>query len=493
MTQSKLDAAPPAADSAVAPLLAKAAEVSRKMFGYETLRAHQTDVLRHVLAGTDCLAVLPTGSGKSLTYVVPALMRPGLVLVISPLIALIRDQVRRFAGGGVACASLDSMQSPSEKDQVWDRLARGELQLLLVSPERLARPDFRERLRGVKIQLVAIDEAHCISHWGSHFRPDYRLIGEHLADMEPVQKLAVTATATARVRQDIIESLRLQKAETVWGEFGRDNLNLKVIKVEKVVEQWSAVLQSVLTCEGSGIVYVPTRKNARELHRMLEDAGVPTVAYHAGMSSEQRQYSHTAFISGQARVAVATHAFGLGIDKEDIRFVHHAGLPGSIEQYVQEIGRAGRDGKPAQCWMVYGARDYHIQKFMIEKSYPELSLLKSVMDGCRIFLAGSVGQSPMAVIRHLSQTLDASGEEIDEAVKILCREGLLSRLRAQGQGFRGEEDETLIELGRLSEEEAVFRDYPLRKLDSMAKLDAMRTFATQKTGRMALLEEYFRK
>lgn len=473
-------------------LLEQAAEVSRRVFGYEKLRTQQSEVLRHVLAGSDCLAVLPTGSGKSITYALPALIRPGLVLVISPLIALIRDQVRRFAGQGVACASLDSTQTSGEKDEVWERLARGELQLLLVSPERLARQDFRDRIKEVKLQLVAVDEAHCVSQWGNHFRPDYRMIGEYLNDFGPVQRLAVTATATSRVREDIVRSLSLQKPETVWGDFRRDNLKMKVIKADKVIAQLNATLASVLACEGAGIVYVPTRKSARDVHRMLSDAGVSVVTYHAGMPAEQRHASHADFMAGKARVAVATHAFGLGIDKEDIRFVHHAGLPGSIEQYVQEIGRAGRDGEPAQCWMVYGPRDYYIQKFMIEKNYPELSLLRAVMAEAMTFLDGPVGQSPLALTRHLSGKGVGTMEEIDEAVQVLCREGLLSRLRAHGS-FRDLVPETIIELGRLAEQEAVFQDYPLRKLDSLAKLDAMKAYVSTSGDRSLLLDEYFRR
>jgi ATP-dependent DNA helicase RecQ len=225
---------------------------------------------------------------------------------------------------------------------------------------------------------------------------------------------------------------------------------------------------------------------------MLSDAGVSVVTYHAGMDGQQRNASHAAFMDGKARVAVATHAFGLGIDKDDIRFVHHAGLPGSIEQYVQEVGRAGRDGGPAQCWMVYGPRDYYIQKFMIEKNYPELHLLKVVMEEAKRFLDGPVGQSPMAFARHLAAHAPGSAEEIEEAVQVLCREGLLSRLRAPGS-FRDASAETLIELGRLGDMEAVFRDYPLRKLESLAKLDAMKAYVSLTGDRSAYLDQYFHR
>ena len=467
-------------DSARSNSLSKAAQASQATFGYSSLRPHQEAVLEHVLANRDCLAVLPTGAGKSLCYALPAQMRPGLVLVLSPLIALIRDQQRKFAASGIPCAALDSLQTTEERAAVWDRLDRGELRLLIVSPERLARPDFRARLQREKLQLVAIDEAHCISHWGSHFRPDYG----------PVPKLAVTATATARVREDIVQALRLRNPELVWADFARDNLQLKVVKADKAAPALASTLQAVLQTSGSGIVYAPTRKQTREVGRMLDAAGIKTALYHAGLTPPAREAAQRAFMAGSVRVVVATHAFGLGIDKADIRFVHHAGLPGSLEQYVQEIGRAGRDGKPASCSLVFGSRDYHIHKFMIDKSFPEVAVLRLVLDEAREFIGGSIGQSPAALNRYLVESSKLSTDDIETALNVLCREGLLSRLRARGgvSGF----DEELIADGYCDDEAGMFRDYPLRKMDSMAKLDAMRTFATLGDGRMQFLDRYFR-
>jgi ATP-dependent DNA helicase RecQ len=474
-------------------LLERAESATREAFGFDRLRPHQAEVLHHVLAGRDCLAVLPTGSGKSLCYALPALVREGLVLVVSPLIALIRDQYRKLASHGVPCAALDSLQTPEEKDQVFRRLAAGELRLLLVSPERLARPDFRARLKALPLQLVAVDEAHCVSHWGNHFRPDYRFLGDYLADFGPVQKLAVTATATQRVREDIARALRLAEPATVWADFARGNLRLKVVRADKVNEQLSSVLQATLGVPGNGIIYTPTRRHARDVHRMLVDAGVKAAVYHAGMGPAARDASQRAFVGGSVRVVVATHAFGLGIDKGDIRFVHHAGLPGSIEQYVQEVGRAGRDGLPATCCLIYGPRDYYIQKFMIDKSYPEVQLLQSVLaESCR-FLAGSAGQTPHALARHLADTLAAEDEELTEALRILCREGLLLRLKAQGSALGDDSADALIAEGRLDEAPEIFREYPLRKLDTMAKLDAMRAFVALSGDRTQFLDDYFRK
>jgi ATP-dependent DNA helicase RecQ len=474
------------------PLLAAAGTAARERFGFPGLRAHQAQVLQHVLDDHDCLAVLPTGSGKSLCYALPALVRPGLVLVISPLIALIRDQARKFADHGIACASLDSLQSGLEKESVWHRIETGELQILLVSPERLARVDFRERLRSLPLQLVAIDEAHCISHWGSHFRPDYRFLGEYLEDLGQVQKLAVTATATAKVRDDIVRTLRLTAPATVWADFARENLSIKVAKASRVPEQLTAILQAVLSSPGSGIVYAPTRKNAREVHRMLTDAGVEAALYHAGMAGFERNEAQREFMSGQARVVVATHAFGMGIDKADIRFVHPAGLPGCIEQYVQEIGRAGRDGLPASCTLVYGPRDYYIRKFMIDKSYPDPELLKAVLAHARDEIQGPYGVSLLALQKSLRTAVKGDEEEQLEALRMLCREGLLSHHRASGSGF-DEEAEVMIGEGNPRIEAEVMAEYPLRKVDAMAKLDAMKAFVAEGAStRLGYLDRYFR-
>mgnify|MGYP006275702129 CR=1 FL=1 len=471
--------------------LEEAARVARATFGYDKLRPHQAKVLEQVLAGRDCLAVLPTGAGKSLCYGLPAQMRSGLVLVISPLIALIRDQQHKFASSGIASAALDSLQSPEERDAVWERLGRRELRLLIVSPERLARPDFRDRLKAEHVQLVAVDEAHCISQWGGHFRPDYRMIGAYLRDLGSIPKLAVTATATARVRDDIIQFLELQSPEVVWGGFARDNLRLKVVKADKVADLFSATLQSVLSSDGAGIVYTPTRKQAREVCRMLESAGVSASLYHGGLTSEARDATQRAFMSDKVRVVVATHAFGLGIDKSDIRFVHHAGMPGSLEQYVQEIGRAGRDGQAAKCSLVYGSRDYHVHKFMLDKSFPDVSLLRSILKLARSYLAGGMGESPQALLRFLGQESGFTQPDLEAGLELLCREGVLSRLRTRIGGFSGY-DEELITDDSCADESRFFDDYPLRKLESLAKLEAMRTYVTLDSGRMSFLEQYFR-
>ncbi len=479
-------AQPFAVDTRFSRLIAHASHVARERFGFEALRPHQAEVLSHVLDNKDCLAVLPTGSGKTLCYALPALVRDGLVLVVSPLIALIRDQLEKLNAAGVATAAFDSLQSGEEKDATWREVETGRARILLCSPERLARKEFRNRLKGLNLQLIAVDEAHCISHWGSHFRPDYRMLGDYLDDLGPVQKIAVTATATARVRDDIVRTLKLRAPETVWADFARMNLKLKVLKADKVAELFGAVLQTTLASDGPGIVYAPTRKTAREVHRMLCDAGVLAALYHGGLTPDQRQAAQRAFMAAQANVVVATHAFGLGIDKADIRFVHHAGLPGSIEQYVQEIGRAGRDGKAANCVLIYGPRDYYVQKFMIERSYPPLDLMQRLLDAARerIHQNGGVA-SEAGLVRGLRDVFDASDQDLQEGLRILTREGLLSPMRSGA--------EVLLADGNAALDAEVWSDYPLRLQDAMGKLDAMRAYVASNGNRGQLLDDYFQK
>lgn len=499
-------ASQPHSDPSVAPstghpipsLLKAAREVVRSYFGYSELRPHQTDVLTHVLSGEDCLAVLPTGSGKTLCYAIPALVRPGLVLVVSPLIALMRDQARKFASHGIRCTFLDSHQSFSEKEEALHDLMSGESRILLVSPERLARDDFRERLKTLPLQLVAIDEAHCISHWGAHFRPDYRHLGSYLADLPPVQKLAVTATATSRVRTDIAHTLRLHRPALVWADFARPNLNLKILRISKVADQLTALLHAVKNSlsSGSGIVYAPTRKVVRDIHRMLVNAGIRAGLYHAGMPHDERLANQQAFMDERIQVVVATNAFGLGIDKANIRFVHHAGLPGSLEQYVQEIGRAGRDGKMSQCSLIFGPRDFHIHKFMIDKAYPEAHVLRDILEVSRAFVSGPIGQTLSSLLGHLKTeirgAISTGDDTLAQGVEVLCREGLLTKLRSQGGYPQHDFYGTMIaEGGR--HDEAFLRDYPLRKMDDVAKLEAMRAFAESSGDPLLFLDLYFRK
>jgi ATP-dependent DNA helicase RecQ len=336
--------------------LAEAREVLRRTFGHADFRGLQDKVIAEALAGRSALAVLPTGGGKSVCYQIPSLMRPGLGLVISPLIALMTDQVAALQQAGVAAARLDSAVDPEERAQTWRRIEAGELDLLYVSPEGLMAPYMLERLRRTPLALIAIDEAHCVSQWGHDFRPEYRMLGR-LAELFPeVPRLAVTATADARTRDDIRAELRLDGCAEFVASFARPELALFAERKSGAAQK--RVLELVAERRGrSGVVYAGSREGTERLAEALRAAGVDAQAYHAGLDKTVRVQRLEAFLEAEAAVMVATIAFGMGVDKPDVRFVIHADPPASIEAYWQEIGRAGRDGEPAEGLTLYGASD----------------------------------------------------------------------------------------------------------------------------------------
>ena len=342
--------------AAVADPLHDAREILRHTFGYAEFKGLQAEVIGEVLAGRSAIAVLPTGGGKSLCYQIPAMIRPGLGLVVSPLIALMTDQVAALTQSGVPAARLDSNVEPEEKAQTWRRIDAGELQLLYVSPEGLMQPWMLERLSRTPLSLIAIDEAHCVSQWGHDFRPEYRMLGR-LAELFPnVPRLAVTATADARTRDDIRAELRLEDSAEFVASFARPELILSAER--KRGGAGKRVVELVAARPGrSGVVYAGSRDKTEAIAQALRDAGVPALAYHAGLEKGLRTQRLEAFLEAETAVMVATIAFGMGVDKPDVRFVIHADAPASIEAYWQEIGRAGRDGDPAEGITLYGAAD----------------------------------------------------------------------------------------------------------------------------------------
>ena len=332
-----------------------ATEILRRTFGHAEFRGLQASVIGEVLAGRSALAVLPTGGGKSLCYQIPSLIRPGLGLVVSPLIALMTDQVAALVQSGVAAARLDSNIEPEAKAETWRRIEDGELDILYVSPEGLMQPWMLERLGRTPLSLIAIDEAHCVSQWGHDFRPEYRMLGR-LAHLFPtVPRLAVTATADARTREDIRAELRLEDSAEFVASFARPEL---ILSAERKRGADKRVIELVTARPGkSGVVYAGSRDKTEKLAEALRAAGVPALAYHAGLDKRLRETRLEDFLAADAAVMVATIAFGMGVDKPDVRFVIHADPPSSIEAYWQEIGRAGRDGDPAEGITLYGAAD----------------------------------------------------------------------------------------------------------------------------------------
>jgi ATP-dependent DNA helicase RecQ len=333
-----------------------ARELLRRVFGHADFRGLQAEVIGEVLAGRSAMAVLPTGGGKSVCYQIPAMLRPGLGLVVSPLIALMTDQVEALRQSGAAAARLDSNVHPQERSEIWERIEAGALDLLYVSPEGLMQPAMLERLSRLRLALVAIDEAHCVSQWGHDFRPEYRMLGR-LADIFPqVPRLAVTATADARTREDIRTELRLADARELVASFARPELALSAER--KRGKGSDRVLELVAERAGrSGIVYGGTRGGVDALAAMLAAEGVPALAYHAGLDKGVRARRLVEFLEADAAVMVATIAFGMGVDKPDVRYVIHADPPASIEAYWQEIGRAGRDGARAEGITLYSSSD----------------------------------------------------------------------------------------------------------------------------------------
>lgn len=340
-------------------------DVLRDIFGHKSFRGQQEDVVRHVVGGGDAVVLFPTGAGKSACYQIPAICRPGVGIVISPLIALMRDQVEALRQAGVAAAALNSAMTAEESAEVRRQLRRGELDLLYVAPERVATQGFRNMVEGLDIALFAIDEAHCVSQWGHDFRPEYRDLAQ-LTELFPgVPRIALTATADPTTREDIIERLGLEQARVFSTSFDRPNISYSIIERDKAREQLLAFLAGHKG--NSGIVYCLSRAKVEDVADWLSGKGIRALPYHAGMSAELRSANQDLFLKEEEICLVATVAFGMGIDKPDVRYVAHMDLPASIEAYYQETGRAGRDGQPADAWMSYGMADVVQRRRMIDE------------------------------------------------------------------------------------------------------------------------------
>ena len=336
--------------------LAEARDLLRRVWGHPDFRGRQAEVVAELMEGRSALAVLPTGGGKSVCYQIPAMLRPGTGLVISPLIALMADQVAALRQLGVSAARLDSTADPAERRETWRRLEAGELDLLYLSPEGLMSGSTLERLNEIRLSLIAIDEAHCVSQWGHDFRPEYRALGRLARLFPEVPRLAVTATADARTRADIRAELQLEDSAEIVASFDRPNLILSAER--KAKRGHDRVVELAALRRGrSGVIYCGSRAATEEIAETLKGWSVPAAAYHAGLDKRVRDDRLHAFLETDGAVMVATVAFGMGVDKPDVRYVIHADPPASIEAYWQEVGRAGRDGEPAEGVTLYGASD----------------------------------------------------------------------------------------------------------------------------------------
>ena len=348
----------------------------RTRFGYPDFRPPQIRGIQAALSGRDALIVLPTGGGKSLCYQVPALLRDGLTVVVSPLISLMKDQVDALERRGLAAAFINSTLSAGE---VADRMAQardGSLKLLYLAPERIEAGRTLQRLTDIGIAMLAVDEAHCISEWGHDFRPSYRKIGSIRERLGFPQTIALTATATPDVREDIVRQLALREAEVVVAGFDRVNLTYHVSPTRTQRDKDSAAVRWLREAEGPAIVYAPTRKAVERVTSVLVRGRIKAVAYHAGLDDGLRQRAQDAFMQERARVIVATSAFGMGIDKSDVRLVVHHAMPGSLESYYQEAGRAGRDGLASACVLLHSYPDRFTHEFFIEHAHPDRALIE---------------------------------------------------------------------------------------------------------------------
>ena len=347
-------------------MLEQAQRILKDIFGYDSFRGRQGAIIERVAGGGDALVLMPTGGGKSLCFQVPALLREGLAVVVSPLIALMDDQVATLDELGVAAVALNSSLSADEQREIAERINRGEIKLLYLAPERLVQPRMLAFLQRLQVALFAIDEAHCVSQWGHDFRPEYLQLGQ-LAELFPaVPRIALTATADMRTREEIVNRLHLQQAERFLSSFDRPNIFYRIVPKEQPRKQ---LLGFLAARKGdAGIVYCLSRKKVDEVAAFLSEQGFPALPYHAGLPSELRSYHQKRFLNEEGLIMVATIAFGMGIDKPNVRFVAHLDLPKSLEAYYQETGRAGRDGLPADAWMAYGLQDVIFLKQMLNNS-----------------------------------------------------------------------------------------------------------------------------
>lgn len=381
-------------------------------FGFQSFRNHQEEICLQVGKGRDVLVVMPTGAGKSLCYQLPGLARGGATLVISPLLALIEDQVEKLRQLGLKADRIHSGRAREDSRQVCRDYLSGSLEFLFVAPERLSVPGFLPLLQKRKPTLVAVDEAHCISQWGHDFRPDYRALGAHLEALRPANILALTATATPVVQDDICKQLRLQTESRLIHGFRRKNIAIQLL--ETLPSQRSHLVLSLLKNDSDrpAIVYAPTRKVAEQLYDELRSK-IRTGIYHAGLQNQIREKNQNAFLAGDLDVIVATVAFGMGIDKSNIRTVIHAGLPASIEGYYQEIGRAGRDGKPSRAILLYSYADQRTHQFFLERDYPEIEVLK------KLHALLSQLKLPSDELRTQAGSLFENPEQFDKALEKL--------------------------------------------------------------------------
>jgi ATP-dependent DNA helicase RecQ len=401
----------------------------QRHFGYPGFRPGQDYIVQTILSGKDTIAIMPTGGGKSICYQIPAILRNGLTIVVSPLISLMQDQVAALERVRIPATFINSVIDQREMLARLEKARSGWYKLIYVAPERFESSNFLKKLKGVQIGMLAVDEAHCISEWGHDFRPSYKKLKEVIPELGKPQVVALTATATPDVRRDIQTQLGLEQPEIIVRGFDRPNLSFRVMKgVNKRDEIFRM-------CSGAdtGIVYAGTRNAVEELAQILRAHGIPAEPYHAGLESQQRARVQQRFMSGEARIIVATTAFGMGIDKADVRFVMHHDMPGTLEQYYQEAGRAGRDGKESVCVLLYHPKDRGLPEFFIRNTFPDKAVIQRVYAELHRLAGTQLGQSYRGLLALTASALaDAIGSVSESAVRgaldVLERDGHIRRI-----------------------------------------------------------------
>jgi ATP-dependent DNA helicase RecQ len=450
----------------------------RERFGLTTFRAGQREVIDAVLAGRDAFAILPTGAGKSLTYQLPALLMPGLTVVVSPLIALMKDQTDKLEELGVDAHAINSSLTALEQTRTEEAVEHGAGKILYLTPERFRDRDFFELLLDREISMFVVDEAHCVSQWGHDFRPDYMMLGSIIERLGRPPVLALTATAPPEVQEDVVAQLRMRDPVHVIGELVRPNLFLEVLPTVNESAKDRALERILAETPGSGIIYVATVREAERLHASLEEHW-DVALYHGKLTGRQRKEAQDAFMADQVKAVIATNAFGLGIDKSDIRFVVHYHFPGSLEAYYQEAGRAGRDGERARCTLLYRVEDRAIQGYFLGGKYPDIEEAARVAR-----VVNATPEEEPRPVAEIAEAADVPRRKTRIVLTLLKRQGMMREHRG-GIWERTAPDVTTADLSR------ELTDYEERRARDRAKLQAMVRYCRTAQCRTRLIREYF--